>query len=89
MDELAYELDIDPLELRLRNYSERQPDSGKPYSSKHLRQCYALAAERFDWGRRVPRARSMNDGRLLVGLGMATASRNTHRTGAKVTHPSS
>jgi xanthine dehydrogenase YagR molybdenum-binding subunit len=83
MDELAYELDIDPLELRLRNYSERQPDSGKPYSSKHLRQCYARAAERFDWGRRLPRPRSMKDGRLLLGLGMATASRNTHRTSAK------
>jgi xanthine dehydrogenase YagR molybdenum-binding subunit len=83
MDELAYELDIDPLELRLRNYSERQPDSGKPYSSKNLRQCYARAAELFDWGRRIPRPRSMNDGRLLLGLGMATASRNTHRSAAK------
>jgi xanthine dehydrogenase YagR molybdenum-binding subunit len=83
MDELAYELGMDPLELRLRNYSERQPDSGKPYSSKHLRQCYARAAERFDWRRRIARPRSMTDGRMLVGLGMATASRNTHRTGAK------
>ena len=55
MDELAYELGMDPLELRLRNYSERQPDSGKPYSSKHLRQCYARAAERFDWRRRIAR----------------------------------
>ncbi|MGC2407432.1 MAG: xanthine dehydrogenase family protein molybdopterin-binding subunit [Candidatus Cybelea sp.] len=82
MDELAYELQIDPIELRLRNYAERSPDSGKPYSSKHLRQCYQLAAERFRWSRRSPKPRSMRNGPMLVGLGMATASRATHRSAA-------
>ncbi len=82
MDELAYALNLDPLELRLRNYSERQPDSNKPYSSKRLRECYARAAEQFDWKRRNPQPRSMTTGRMLVGLGMATASRNTHRGAA-------
>ncbi|HEX3671687.1 MAG TPA: molybdopterin cofactor-binding domain-containing protein, partial [Candidatus Cybelea sp.] len=84
MDELAYELKIDPLELRLRNYSERDPDSGKPYSSKHLRECYLRAAERFEWTRRSAEPRSMRRGSTLVGLGMASASRATHRSGAKV-----
>lgn len=84
MDELAYELAIDPLELRLRNYSERDPDTGKPYSSKHLRECYLRAAERFEWTRRSAEPRSTRRGRMLVGLGMASASRATHRTGAKV-----
>ncbi|HET6275965.1 MAG TPA: xanthine dehydrogenase family protein molybdopterin-binding subunit [Candidatus Cybelea sp.] len=83
MDELSYELGIDPLELRLRNYATHDPDQGKPYSSKRLRECYAKASEAFDWRRRTPAPRSMSNGRMLVGLGMATASRATHRTGAK------
>ena len=84
MDELAYALRLDPVELRLINYSERHPDSGKPYTSKHLRRCYQLAAERFDWKRRNPEPRSTRKGRTLTGLGMATASRATHRTAASV-----
>ena len=64
---------IDPLELRLRNYSERDPDSGKPYTSKHLRECYLRAAERFDWARRNPRA-ALDAARADCSsvLGMAT-----------------
>lgn len=84
MDELAYALEIDPLELRLKNYSERNPDSDKPYTSKHLRECYSLAAQRFGWNRRNPKVRSMRNGRMLVGMGMATASRATHRSEASV-----
>jgi xanthine dehydrogenase YagR molybdenum-binding subunit len=84
MDELAYELNIDPLELRLRNYSERDPESGKPYSSKHLRECYLQAAQRFEWSRRKPGPRATTRNAMLVGLGMATASRATHRSEATV-----
>lgn len=84
MDELAYELGTDPLELRLRNYSELHPDSGKPYSSKHLLECYRLASERFGWNERNPQPRSMRTGRMLRGLGMATASRSVHRSPASV-----
>jgi xanthine dehydrogenase YagR molybdenum-binding subunit len=72
MDELSYALKIDPLELRLINYAEVDPDSGKPFSSKALRECYRLGAEKFGWSRRTPEPRSMRDGRLLVGWGMAT-----------------
>jgi xanthine dehydrogenase YagR molybdenum-binding subunit len=72
MDELAYALKIDPLELRLANYAEVDPESGKPWSSKALRECYRLGAEKFGWKDRKPEPRSMRDGRSLVGWGMAT-----------------
>ncbi|HEX6536476.1 MAG TPA: xanthine dehydrogenase family protein molybdopterin-binding subunit [Gemmatimonadaceae bacterium] len=74
MDELAVALAMDPIELRLKNYAERDPQSGKPFSSKSLRECYRVAAERFGWSRRDPKPRSMRDGRWLVGWGMATAT---------------
>ena len=74
MDELAYALAMDPVELRLKNYAETDPGSGHPWSSKSLRQCYATAAEKFGWDKRNPTPRSMTDGRWLVGYGMATAT---------------
>jgi xanthine dehydrogenase YagR molybdenum-binding subunit len=73
MDELAYALKIDPLQLRLINYAEVDPESGKPFSSKALRECYRLGAEKFGWKNRNPEPRSMRDGRLLVGWGMASS----------------
>src|SRR5688572_2838562 len=72
MDELAYALKMDPLELRLVNYAEVDPESGKPWSSKALRECYRLGAEKFGWKDRKFEPRSMRDGRWLVGWGMAT-----------------
>ena len=72
MDELAYALKIDPLELRLLNYAEVEPESGRPFSSKALRECYRLGAEKFGWMARTFEPRSMRDRRWLVGWGMAT-----------------
>ena len=72
MDELSYALGIDPLELRLINYAETDPESGLPFSSKALRECYRLGAEKFGWKDRKFEPRSMRDGRWLVGWGMAT-----------------
>ena len=72
MDELSYELGIDPLELRLRNYAERNPADDKPYSSKPLRECYARGAERFGWHARPLQPRARREGREWVGWGMAT-----------------
>ncbi|MET0648814.1 MAG: xanthine dehydrogenase family protein molybdopterin-binding subunit [Pyrinomonadaceae bacterium] len=74
MDELSYALKMDPVELRLVNFTDVHPDSGKPYSSKALRECYRLGAEKFGWSKRNPEPRSMRDGRLLVGWGMATGT---------------
>lgn len=84
MDELAYALKIDPLELRLINYAETDPDSGKPFSSKALRECYKLAADKFGWSKRNPEPRSMRDGRLLVGWGMATGTWGAMQQSASV-----
>jgi xanthine dehydrogenase YagR molybdenum-binding subunit len=72
MDELAYAANIDPLEFRLRNYSDKDQIEDKPYSSKALRACYRQGAERFGWSRRNPQPRSMKEGNELVGWGMAT-----------------
>jgi xanthine dehydrogenase YagR molybdenum-binding subunit len=73
MDELAYELGMDPIELRLRNYAEMDESEKKPWSSKHLKECYERGAEMFGWKKRNPKPGSMKDGDLLVGWGMATA----------------
>jgi xanthine dehydrogenase YagR molybdenum-binding subunit len=78
MDELAYALKMDPLDLRLRNYADKDPDSGKPFSSKELRACYKQAAERFGWAKRKKEPRATRDGSWLVGWGMATASYPAH-----------
>ncbi len=72
MDELAVALKLDPLELRLRCYSDRDQISDRPYSSKALRECYRQGAEAFGWDKRNPEPRSMRDGSELVGWGMAT-----------------
>ncbi len=73
MDELAATLGLDPIELRLRNFAERNPRKDLPWSSNGLRECYRSGAERFGWSRRTPQPRSMRSGRNLVGMGMATA----------------
>ena len=73
MDELAYAIGLDPLELRLRNYAAIDEDERKPWSSKSLRECYRAAAEQFGWAKRPLATRRMRDGRDLIGWGMATA----------------
>lgn len=72
MDELAIALKIDPVELRLRSYSDQDQTHGLPFTSKELRECYRQGAAAFGWEKRNPAPRSMRDGRQLVGWGMAT-----------------
>jgi xanthine dehydrogenase YagR molybdenum-binding subunit len=72
MDELACELKIDPLALRLANYAEVDPHSKKPFTEKSLRECYDRAAAKFGWSKRNPAPRSTREGRQLIGWGMAT-----------------
>ena len=74
LDELSYTIGVDPLELRLRNYAEIQPQLGLPWSSKALRDCLERGAQRFGWQARDPRPGSMRDGDMLVGYGMAGVS---------------
>nr|WP_296179087.1 xanthine dehydrogenase family protein molybdopterin-binding subunit [Pseudomonas sp. UBA1879] len=71
MDELACAAGIDPVQLRVLNFAERNGNEDKPYSSKELIACYQQGAERFGWNRRNPEPRSMRNGRQLVGWGMA------------------
>jgi xanthine dehydrogenase YagR molybdenum-binding subunit len=79
MDELAIALGMDPLELRLKNYAEKDPESGKEWSSKSLRECYRVGAERFGWSKRSREPGTMRDGNVLIGYGMATATYPTYR----------
>src|SRR5262245_26514542 len=72
MDELAYELGVDPLELHLKNYADEDQSKNKPFSSKELRECYRQGAEKFGWARRDHEPRSMREGDQLIGWGMAT-----------------
>ncbi|WP_457940399.1 xanthine dehydrogenase family protein molybdopterin-binding subunit [Mesorhizobium sp. 10J20-29] len=74
MDELSYALGVDPIELRRRNEPEIDEGEDKPFSSRSLTQCYDLAARQFGWSRRTPEPRSMRDGRLLIGMGAASAT---------------
>lgn len=74
MDELAVALDADPVALRLRNEPERNPETGQPFSSRALVECLQEGADRFGWERRAPRPRSMQEGRTLIGYGVASAS---------------
>jgi xanthine dehydrogenase YagR molybdenum-binding subunit len=83
MDELAVKLNIDPVQLRLTNYADKDLGSNKPFSSKHLHECYTQAAERFGWSKRNPKPRSTQEGNLLIGWGMATATYPANRSAAQ------
>ena len=74
IDELSYALDIDPLELRVKNHARVNPENGLPWSSNALMDCYRQGAERFGWAARNPKPRSMRKGGQLVGYGMARAA---------------
>lgn len=73
IDELAHELNMDPIELHARNEPDQDPATGLPFSNRNIKEAYMLGAEKFGWSRRNPTPRSMRDGRCLVGMGVATA----------------
>jgi xanthine dehydrogenase YagR molybdenum-binding subunit len=75
MDELAERLSIDPVELRLRNDTQTDPEHRLPFSSRHLAECLREGAARFGWSKRVAKPASVTDGRWLIGLGVASAVR--------------
>ena len=81
MDELAVALRLDPLELRLRNYSDRDQNADVPFTSKELRECYRRGAGRFGWERRNPEPRAMRDGKRTGRLGHG----DRHLGGAEIT----
>jgi xanthine dehydrogenase YagR molybdenum-binding subunit len=79
MDELALQLRLDPLELRLRNVSSRDGVKNLPWSSNHFADCLRQTAERFGWARRDARPGAMRDGREILGWGLAAATWPAHR----------
>jgi xanthine dehydrogenase YagR molybdenum-binding subunit len=84
LDELAEKLKMDPVALRLKNYAEADPShEGRPWSSKHLRECYSQAAERFGWANRNTTPGKRTEGKWLIGHGMATATYPANRSAAQ------
>nr|WP_262895161.1 xanthine dehydrogenase family protein molybdopterin-binding subunit [Hymenobacter jeongseonensis] len=80
MGDLAYQLGIDPIQIRLLNYAEKDPTNGQPWSSKSLKHCYQRGAELFGWSKRNPKNGQTRNGKTLVGWGMATASYPVHNS---------
>ncbi len=85
MDELACALDMDPVELRIRNEPAQHPELGIPYSDRHLVECLREGARRFGWERRPRRPATLRDGRWLVGHGMAAAIRPQFQARTSIT----
>ncbi|MFE3828502.1 xanthine dehydrogenase family protein molybdopterin-binding subunit [Streptomyces sp. NPDC059092] len=83
MDELSYELGVDPIELRLRNEPETDPSNGNAFSTRRLRECFTTGAREFGWDRRDPKPRATRDGDWLIGTGMATGVYHTLRNAAQ------
>ena len=80
MDDLAYKVGVDPIEIRLRNHADYDYSTGQQWSSKSLKQCYARGAELFGWSKRNPQPGQTREGRYLVGMGMASASYPVHNS---------
>jgi xanthine dehydrogenase YagR molybdenum-binding subunit len=83
MDELAWKLGIDPLDLRLKNHADIDPETKHLWSSKHLRECYTQGAARFGWDKRIPTIGAHNRGDTLIGWGMATMAYDAKSAPAK------
>ena len=79
IDALSYELKIDPIDLRMRNEPDTDPVSGHPFSSRYLREAYAMGAERFGWRNRPAMVRAQRDGGWLIGQGVATGTYPVYR----------
>jgi xanthine dehydrogenase YagR molybdenum-binding subunit len=75
MDELAEKLNIDPIELRIRNEPTEDPEKHIPYSSRHLIACLQEGAQRFGWDKRIAKPGQVRDGQWLVGMGVSAATR--------------
>ncbi|HEY8970118.1 MAG TPA: xanthine dehydrogenase family protein molybdopterin-binding subunit [Puia sp.] len=82
MDELAYQLKMDPIGLRLRNYADNNPHTQQPWSEKNLKECYEKGAAAIGWQHRNPSPGMMKEGIYLVGYGMATSIYPANRVAA-------
>ncbi|AVA23455.1 MULTISPECIES: xanthine dehydrogenase family protein molybdopterin-binding subunit [unclassified Rhizobium] len=80
IDELAYQLGMDPLEIRLKNYAERDQEADKPWSTRQLREAFEAGARAFGWAKRSHAPRSMRDGKHLIGWGVGAGTYPVRRT---------
>jgi len=84
IDELAYKLKMDPLQLRILNHADTDPERNLPFSSKYLKEAYALGAEKIGWSARNPVPRSIEEDGMLVGYGMSSGTFGAYRGKATV-----
>lgn len=84
MDELAYELKIDPIQLRILNHTSIDPETKLPFSMENIKECYKIGAEKFGWANRKSQPKMNRKGRFLIGHGMATATYPAIRSTATV-----
>ncbi len=84
IDEIAYALDIDPLEMRIINHTDQDPERNMPWSSKYLKECFSLGAEAIGWSKRPKKAGTLIKGPWKVGYGMAVGTFGANRRNAKV-----
>ncbi|WP_022823724.1 xanthine dehydrogenase family protein molybdopterin-binding subunit [Hymenobacter norwichensis] len=83
MDEMAFLLNIDPMEFRLRNYTDQDPEKNRPWSSKFLKECYQAGAQRVGWNKRQLKPGSLRDGEWFIGYGMGVGTFGAHRGSSK------
>jgi xanthine dehydrogenase YagR molybdenum-binding subunit len=84
LDELSYALNIDPVELRIRNYAETDPENGKPFSSKYLKEAYQLGADNIGWSERKQKPGSVKKDGWFVGYGIGCGMFGAYRSGAVI-----
>jgi xanthine dehydrogenase YagR molybdenum-binding subunit len=80
LDELSYKLGIDPIELRLRNYTDTDPERNLPWSSKFLKECYQQGAQRIGWDKRPTQPGTLRDGEWLIGYGIGCGAFGAYRS---------
>jgi xanthine dehydrogenase YagR molybdenum-binding subunit len=84
IDEIAYELNIDPIEMRVINHTDTDPDKNLPWSTKYLKECFDMGAKAIGWNKRKLEAGSLSDGRWKIGYGMAVGTFGANRGEASV-----
>lgn len=82
MDELSYKIGMDPIELRLANYADKDPDKQLPWSSNYLKECYKLGAEKIGWNKRKSTPDANQEGEWKIGYGVATGTFGAFRSPA-------
>jgi len=82
LDELSYKLNMDPIELRLKNYADSDLERNLPWSSKYLKECYQQGADRIGWDKRAAQPRTQKDGDWFVGYGIGCGAFGAYRNKA-------